>query len=186
MGLPQHVSEMSVQDYLDWEMEQQEKHEFFHGEVFAMAGASRRHVTVSGNVFSSLDQALEGGNCRVYMADMKLQAAPDSVYFYPDLFVTCDAADHLEDYAMNSPIVVVEVLSASTAAYDRGEKFAVYRKIPSLQEFVLIDPERKTIELFRRTPSDLWELHDIIPEQPLYLNSIKVEIGWARIFRNLE
>ncbi|NEX23434.1 Uma2 family endonuclease [Thiorhodococcus mannitoliphagus] len=186
MGVPQTRTDFSAADYLAWESEQPEKSEFFRGEVFAMGGASRRHVTVSGNVFSALDQAIEGSPCRAYMADMKLRVLEDEAYFYPDVLVTCDPADHRSDLFMSAPTLVVEVLSPSTAAFDRGEKFAAYRRIPSLREFVLIDPEKQSIEIYRRAGHDVWELHDIPPETPLALASLEAEIGWDRLFRNLD
>jgi Uma2 family endonuclease len=186
MGLPQIETRFSAADYLAWEREQPEKSEFFRGEVFAMSGASRRHVTVSGNVFTSLDQALEGTPCRAYMADMKLRVLEDEAYFYPDVLVTCDPADHRSDRFMSAPTLVVEVLSPSTAAFDRGEKFAAYRRIPSLREFVLIDPEKQTIEIYRRAGRDVWELHDIAPGTPLALSSLETGIAWDRVFRNLD
>ena len=184
MGLPQ--PQFSAADYLAWESEQIEKHEFFRGETFAMSGASRRHVTISGNVFASLDRSLEGSPCRVYMADMKLQLLQDNAYFYPDVFVTCDPADHRADQFMSAPTLVVEVLSPSTEAFDRGDKFAAYRRIPSLREFILIDPETQRIEIYRRASQDTWELQDMTPGEPLVLHSLETEIGWDRIFRNLD
>lgn len=188
MGLPQPQMPFSADDYLAWESEQAEKSEFFHGEVFAMSGASRRHVTISGNVFASLDRALEGTPCRVYMADMKLQVLQDDAYFYPDVFVTCDPADHRAEQFMTAPTVIVEVLSPSTAAFDRGDKFAAYRRIPSLREFILIDPAKQTIEIYRRAgeDTDIWEYQDLAKNAPLMLASLETSIGWDRLFRNLD
>ncbi len=186
MGEAQPVQTMTAAEYLEWEPAQMEKYQFIHGEVFAMGGASRRHVTVSGNLFAELDRSLEGSPCRVYMADMKLEIKKEEIYFYPDVLVTCDPADHKAEHFMISPVVVAEVLSESTAAFDRGDKAAYYRNMPSLQEFVLMDPERRRIELYRRTQQNTWELLDIPPEQPLPLHSLELEIPWHRIFRNLD
>ncbi|MBK1721093.1 Uma2 family endonuclease [Thiocystis violacea] len=186
MGLPQTQTDFSAADYLAWESEQPEKSEFFRGEVFAMGGASRRHVTVTLNVATALVDRLEGTPCRAYMADMKLRVLEDEAYFYPDVLVTCDPTDHRSDLFMSAPTLVVEVLSPSTAAFDRGEKFAAYRRIPSLREFVLIDPEKQTIEIYRRAGHDVWELQDIAPGTPLALASLETEIGWDRVFRNLD
>ncbi|MCG6896981.1 MAG: Uma2 family endonuclease [Thiocapsa sp.] len=186
MGLPQPTTRFSAEDYLAWELEQPSRHEFFHGEVFAMVGASRRHVTVAVNLVSALDQALEDTPCRAYMSDMQLQARPDEAYFYPDVLVTCDPDDHRAERLVRAPILVIEVISPSTASFDRGEKFAAYRRIRSLREFVLVDPERRSIELFRRADDDVWELRDIAPDQPLELTSLDVEIPVGRIFRNLD
>jgi len=146
MGEAQPVQSMTAAEYLEWEPAQMEKYQFIHGEVFAMGWASRRHVTISGNLFAELDRSLEGSPCRVYMADMKLEIQEEAIYFYPDVLVTCDPGDHRADQYMRSPILVAEVLSESTAAFDRGDKATYYRGLPSLREFVLIDPERKRIE----------------------------------------
>lgn len=186
MALPPPLEPLTAQAYLDWEATQPEKHEFYHGEVFAMGGASRQHVTVSGNIAAALDLALDGSPCRVYMADMKLQAATDHTYFYPDVLVTCDPIDHKADLFIQHPRLIVEVLSPSTAAYDRGVKFSAYRQIGSLQEYLLVDPELRRIELFRRVPSGVWELHDIAEGQPVNLTGLGVEIAWQRVFRNLD
>lgn len=120
------------------------------------------------------------------MADMKVQAAEDEAYFYPDVLVTCDAADHLADQFMRAPRLIVEVLSPATAAYDRGDKFAAYRRIASLQELVLIDPDTRRIEYYRRTQGKRWELQEIEPEQPLQLQCLEVEIARQKVFRNVD
>ncbi len=176
----------SAADYLRWEAEQAAKHEYVYGEVFAMGGASRRHVTVSLNLAGALADALAGTPCRPYMADMKVEAARDAAYFYPDVLVTCDPADHQADLIIQSPILVAEVLSPSTAAYDRGDKFVLYRGIASLREYVLIDPDRKAVELYRRGDDGLWVLRDIAPDTQLELASVRVSVAWDRLFRNVD
>lgn len=186
MGEAQPVQPMTGTEYLNWEPAQQEKYQYMHGEVFAMGGASRRHVTVTLNLASFLDQALEGSPCRVYMADMKLEIMKKEIYFYPDVLVTCNAEDHKAEKFMRFPVMVVEVLSGSTAAFDRGDKARYYRSLPSLKEFALIDPERRRIELYLRTNQDTWELLDINPEHPLPLHCLDLEIPWHRIFRNVD
>ncbi|MFV8823475.1 Uma2 family endonuclease [Thauera sp. WH-2] len=186
MALPHPVPRFTADDYLRWEAEQPKKHEYVRGEAFAMGGASRRHVTISLNVASALDDALDGTPCRAYMADMKVQAAENEAYFYPDVLVTCDPADHRADQFMRAPKLIVEVLSPATAAYDRGDKFAAYRRIASLQDFILIDPDTRRIEHYRRTQANRWELQEIEPEQPLQLQSLDVEIAWQKVFRNVD
>lgn len=119
---------MPADEYLNWEPAQAEKYEFIHGEIFLQGGASRRHVTVAGNLFAELDRRLENTNCRAYMADMKLQ----------------------------------------------------------VKEFVLIDPERMHIELYRRSQENIWELRDIPAEQPLHFSCLDMTIPWSRIFRNVD
>jgi len=186
MALPQPTTLFTAEDYLQWEAEQPGKHEFVCGETFAMGGASRRHVTISLNVAAALNDALEGSPCRAYMADMKVQAAADEAYFYPDVLVTCDPADHRAEQFMRSPSLIVEVLSPATAAYDRGEKFAAYRRIPSLKEFVLIDPDLRRLEYYHLADDQRWTLQDIEPEQPLVLHELGISIPWQKVFRNAD
>ena len=143
-------------------------------------------MTVSGNVFSALDDALDDTPCRAYMADMKVLAAEDEAYFYPDVLVTCDPADHRADQYMRSPRLIVEVLSPATAAYDRGDKFAAHRRIAALHEFALIDPDTRRVEHYRRAQGKRWELQEIEPEQPLQLQCLEVEIAWQKVFRNVD
>jgi Uma2 family endonuclease len=147
MGLPQAQSPLSASEYLAREREQPIKSEFFRGEVFAIGGASRRHAAVTLDVAASLMDRLDGTPCRVYAADMKLRILDGDAYVYPDVLVTCDAGDRQADQFMALPTLIVEVLSPSTAAFDRGDKCATYRRIPSLREFVLIDPDKRNIEL---------------------------------------
>jgi Uma2 family endonuclease len=151
---------MTLAEFLAWENEQTEKHEFHRGEVFAMVGALRSHGRVVSNLNRRLSEALDGTPCQVFVEGMKLQIAEDTI-LYPDVFVTCDKTDLSTDMIFRAPILVVEVLSPSTQSYDRSQKFALYRRLPSLQEFVLIDPETKRIEAFRRGPDGLWVFHDM-------------------------
>ena len=186
MALPAEVPVIAPEEYLAWEAVQMDKHEYVAGEVFAMGGASRRHVTVAGNLFAVLDQALTGTPCRTYMADMKIEVAAKRSYFYPDVFVTCDPDDHRAEQTMSHPVLVAEVLSPSTAAYDRGDKFIAYRGLPTLKEYLLIDPDRQQVELFRKGGDGLWVLHDFAPGQTVQLASIEVAIPWERLFRNVD
>lgn len=149
----------TADDYLAWEKNQDAKHEYVRGEVFAMAGARDAHVTVALNVASMLKAHLRGTPCRTYIADMKLKVELAEAFFYPDVFVTCDARDSETDLYKRYPTVVVEVLSDSTAGFDRGAKFASYRTLDSLQEYALIDPEARTVDVFRRDASQHWVLY---------------------------
>ena len=151
MGQALRQYRMSGEDFLAWEAVQHERHEFVDGEVFAMAGAEDRHVTVCLNLAMALRQHLAGSPCRTYMSDMKLQAQEGESYFYPDVLVTCSSADRSSPRIKREPLLLAEVLSPSTAAYDRGEKFARYRQIASLQEVALIDLDHRRVDVFRKT-----------------------------------
>lgn len=162
MSLPAPQPFFDAQAYLAWEAEQSTKHEYHDGEVFAMAGASDAHVTVAGNVYMALRNHLRGSPCSVFISDMKLRVEEDNAFFYPDIFVTCAESDRGQNHSKSAPVLVVEVLSPATSAYDRGAKFAAYRKLPTLREYALIDPERLSLDLFRREgDSKRWVLHPI-------------------------
>ena len=162
MSLPAPQPVFDAQAYLAWEAEQSTKHEYHDGEVFAMAGASDAHVTVAGNVYMALRNHLRGSPCSVFISDMKLRVEEDNAFFYPDVFVTCAESDRGQSPSKSAPVLVVEVLSPATSAYDRGAKFAAYRKLPTLREYALIDPERLSLDLFRREgDSKRWVLHPI-------------------------
>lgn len=189
MRLPAVTKRMTSEEYLAWEALQPDKHEYVDGEVFqvhAMVGATRRHVTVAGNLFAELSRLLEGSPCRAYMSDMKLQVLAANAWFYPDVVVTCDPADHVAEQAILPPSLIIEVLSPATAGYDRGEKFAAYRTIPSLREYAIVSPEAHRLELFRRDGERFWVLHDIPPQAPLVFQSLSLEIPWQRVFRNAD
>jgi Uma2 family endonuclease len=162
MSLPAPQPVFDAQAYLAWEAEQSTKHEYHDGEVFAMAGASDAHVTVAGNVYMALRNHLRCSPCSVFISDMKLRVEEDNAFFYPDVFVTCAESDRGQSHSKSAPVLVVEVLSPATSAYDRGAKFAAYRKLPTLREYALIDPERLSLDLFRREgDSKRWVLHPI-------------------------
>ena len=162
MSLPAPQPFFDAQAYLAWEAEQSTKHEYHDGEVFAMAGASDAHVTVALNIAMALRNHLRGSPCSVFISDMKLRVEEDNAFFYPDVFVTCAESDRGQSHSKSAPVLVVEVLSPATSAYDRGAKFAAYRKLPTLREYALIDPERLSLDLFRRDgDSKRWVLHPI-------------------------
>lgn len=162
MSLPAPQPFFDAQAYLAWEAEQSTKHEYHDGEVFAMAGASDAHVTVAGNVYMALRNHLRGSPCSVFISAMKLRVEEDNAFFYPDVFVTCAESDRGQSHSKSAPVLVVEVLPPATSAYDRGAKFAAYRKLPTLREYALIDPERLSLDLFRREgDSKRWVLHPI-------------------------
>ncbi|MFA5590569.1 MAG: Uma2 family endonuclease [Lysobacteraceae bacterium] len=181
MSLP-----MSRSEFLAWEHEQLEKHEFWQGEVFAMTGARQAHVMVALNVATLLKSHLRGKPCRAYISDMQLEVEAADAVYYPDVVVSCDPADLLAERVLRRPTVVIEVLSDSTAAYDRGVKFAAYRKLSSLKEYVLIDPERRTLEIFRRTEQDDWLLVTRDAERGLVLPSLAFEAGLDAVFEDLD
>ena len=171
-------------DYLAGEALSPIKHEYVAGEVFAMAGASEEHVTIALNVASMFRAHVRGGPCRVYIADMKLRVEQVQAFFYPDVFVTCEAADAAEPTVKRRARVIVEVLSESTEAYDRGAKFAGYRQLPTLEEYVLIDSRSRSVEVFRRHP-DGWMLHPVPDDGRLDLATLEFDCTLDAIYEDV-
>ncbi len=182
MGHAAPKPSFTAEDYLAWENTQLDRHEYLDGEVFAMAGAEDRHVTVSGNVYMALRQHLSGSPCRTYMSDMRLQVASANSYFYPDVLVTCSALDAASALAKTEPKLIVEVLSPSTAAYDRGQKFSHYRSIASLEEYALVDLDTRCTDCYRLGADGLWVLHPFAEGQAVQLASVALKISTEQLF----
>ena len=182
MGQAAQMPGFSAADYLAWEAAQPQRHEYLDGEVFAMAGAEDRHVTVAGNLYMSLRQHLAGSPCRTYMSDMRLHVAAADSYFYPDVLVTCSALDLANSLIKSEPKLIAEVLSPSTAAYDRGLKFSHYRSLSSLEEYVLIDLDTRSTDCYRKGADGLWVLHPIAAGEPVTLASVALELSAAQLF----
>ncbi|MBS1225588.1 MAG: hypothetical protein H6R24_2266, partial [Proteobacteria bacterium] len=150
MSQPAQSLAFTYDDYLEWEQRQPERHEYVRGEVFAMAGTTDRHNEISGNFYTLLRQHLRGAPCRAYMADVKVRVEAADCGFYPDVQVTCAESDRTDRLVKRSPVLVVEVLSDSTASYDLGDKFAACQQLDSLREYVLVDQDRVRVQIYRR------------------------------------
>ena len=151
---------MTEPEYLEFERENESKHEYFCGEVFAMARASANHTLICSYVASALIVALGDKPCAVYQNDMRVKVSATGLFTYPDVSVVCgdpQFADDIFDTLLN-PIVLIEVLSPSTEAHDRGKKFQDYRQIPSLQEYLLISQDSARIERYLRQNDKTWIL----------------------------
>ena len=176
----------TAEDYLAWEELQEEKHEYVNAEVFAMGGARREHVVVAGNIFAALKQHLRGTPCQVYISDMKLSVEQVDAFYYPDVMVSCDKNDQKADQFLSNPSLIVEVLSDSTEAYDRGIKFAAYRQLSSLKEYVLVDINTLTVECFRRTEDNNWLLHVTTEQDTCRFDSLELSIAMTDVFEGIE
>ena len=175
---PQHRFDADA--YLAWEAAQSERHEYFQGEVFAMAGGTQNHNTVALNTAIALRSHLKGTPCQVFISDVRVQVAAVDAYFYPDVVVNCQprAASDGQALSVDAPVLVVEILSDSTAMWDRGGKFAAYRQLPSLQEYVLIDPQAQTVELYRRNAAQRFELYAWDARNPGPCEFASVGLQW--------
>lgn len=173
----------SEQDYLSGEESAEFKHEYINGEAWAMAGASDDHVTIAGNLFVQLKQKLKGSPCRSYISDMKVRVERANAFFYPDVFVTCEQKDQQNTFYKEHPIFIAEVLSPSTEAYDRGDKFKFYRQLDSLQEYWLIDAQKMSVDCFTRQNNKAWMLHNYsLPQQQPLIQSLEIEISINEIY----
>ncbi len=187
MGFALEDLRMTAAQYLEWEEKQPLRHEFVRGEVFAMVGEIDHHNTVAGNLYIALRHGLNGTPCRVFAAGVKLRVEEADAYFYPDLMVTCSAADSAQRRFKREPRLVIEVLSPSTASYDRGDKFADYRLLPSLAEYLLVDIRKRRCDLYRkRADEGLWVLHPVATEQTLHLASVGLDITPAELWADVE
>ena len=158
--LAQPKPHYTPESYLELERKAALKSEYFKGEIFAMAGASRNHNRITENLSGELYAFLKGKRCQSFSSDMRLHIPSNSLYTYPDLVVVCGEPELLDskfDTLLN-PTVIIEVLSDSTKDYDRGRKFMLYRNIPTFQEYILVDSEQIRVEAWYKPENGFWTL----------------------------
>jgi Uma2 family endonuclease len=144
------------EEYFALEERSEVRHEYFEGEVFAMAGGSVTHNLIKGNFIAGLRPGVRARGCRYVDENVRLAVIEKSFYTYPDVMVSCDPADRRDSYTWRHPVLLVEVLSPSTADYDRTTKFENYQKMPSLRHYLLISQSAWTVEWFRRDEAGQW------------------------------
>lgn len=175
---------LTPEEYLAFERASEVKHEYLGGEIFAMSGGTSQHNLLVLNLASELRQALRQGPCLVYPSDMRVRAEAGESYFYPDVSVVCEPPrfeDPRRDVLLN-PQVVCEVLSDSTESFDRGEKFARYRRLESLSDYVLVSQKQVLVEHFSRRPDGTWLLTVLGPGEILVLASVGCEVAVDEIY----
>lgn len=178
----------TAQEYLTLERQATTKSEFFDGEIYAMAGASHKHVLIEGNIIRELGNRLKGKPCEVMTSNMRVRVRSTGLYTYPDASVVCGRPefDDVQGDTLLNPTVLFEVLSPSTEAYDRGEKFSQYRQLPSLQEYVLVSQDKVLVEKYRRM-GELWMMNDARTlDGVLRLESIDCEVPLSEIYYQVE
>jgi Uma2 family endonuclease len=187
MSLPADAY-VTPEEYLTFERASPTKHEYFAGAVFAMSGVTRAHSLISGNLFAALHAQLRGRPCEPHASDMRVRVSETGLYTYPDVFVVCGEPE-FEDAEVDTllnPTLIVEILSPSTEAYDRGDKFAHYRTIPSLREFILVSQDRPRIERFVRQEDDTWLLAETSGlEATVTLAAIRCELRLAEVYERV-
>ena len=183
MGVPIH--KQTLAEYLEWESRQVERHEFYRGETYLMVGGQRSHFRVIVKLSRYLDAHLDDSPCEVFSDGMKVQISDDTV-LYPDVFVTCGKHSRPDDQAVTDPILVVEVVSPSTQAYDRSQKFAFYRRLPSLREYALVDPDTRRVEVMSLGDDGLWNFIDLSDQSELELTSVDFKLALTDLFKGME
>ena len=178
---------LTAEEYLAMERQAEEKSEFYQGECFAMAGASRRHNILTGNSFGVLRNHLLGKPCQPYVADMRLHIEAHQHYVYPDVLVVCDEKAYVDEDNCNDATVIVEVLSPSTETYDRGQKFLHYQSLPSLQEYVLISQQPMQVEVYHRRAKEQDWIYQALsrPEDVLALAAIDFSCHLADLYESV-
>ena len=176
---------ISPQDYLDLDRQNPIRHEYRQGLVYAMTGGSDAHARISFNLLREIDDGLGNSPCRFYGSDVKVNYQ-DDFYYYPDAFVTCDERDRQDRFIKRYPILIAEVLSASTEAFDRDLKFRDYQKLDSLQEYLLISQETQCVEVRLRLADNTWETTIYQTGDRIPLPSLNLEVAIARLYRGLD
>ena len=179
---------ISVPEYLEIERTSEEKHEYYKGELFSMAGGKRVHAVIAGNILTKINNQIENKPCIAFGSDMKVQVKPDGLFTYPDISALCGEEKYLdakEDTLLN-PSLLIEVLSESTENYDRGKKFILYRELESLQEYVLVSSEYKKIEIYRRTANNQWLLSDVKEDEPVVFETIQCSVSLKEIYNKVQ
>jgi Uma2 family endonuclease len=188
MAVAQPIQKLTEAEYLDLERKAEFKSEFFEGEMFAMAGGSLRHSLIATNLGREFGNKLQGKRCVPFNSDLRLKIESTGLFTYPDLSVVCGEpqfADVQPDTITN-PTVIVEVLSDSTEAYDRGKKFEHYRRIPSLQEYLLVSQNEPRVEQFIRGDAGQWLLREAAGlDASLELPSLQVTVALREIYANV-
>jgi Uma2 family endonuclease len=182
---------MSPTEYLEWEQEQPLRYEYLNGEVYAMTGGTMPHNEIATNLVAMLKTHLRGKGCKVFINDLKVQLSTKGPYFYPDVVVTCNSDDLRSKKLISHPRLIIEVLSPGTEGYDRGEKFQQYRQMPSLQEYIIIDPRQVSIECYRLNDRQKWELtsyssEDITDPTIVEFPCVEFECSIASIYEDVE
>jgi Uma2 family endonuclease len=177
---------LSPDEYLKAEQDSLIKHEYRQGLVYAMAGASNIHVLIAVNLVAMFRNHVRGSGCRVYTSDTKVQIESLNTYYYPDVAINCDLRDReLKDF-LRHPCLIVEVLSDTTEAFDRGDKFGDYRNLESLQEYVLVSQTRKHVECFRRNAEGQWVLYPYGELDEMHLASVDFRCAIVDVYEDVD
>jgi Uma2 family endonuclease len=173
------------EEYFVWEEQQLERHEYIGGEVYAMTGGSLNHSDVAGNLLILLKTHLRSSGCRALNSDARINIVGSTDYTYPDISVTCDNRDKTTTQYITYPCLIVEVLSPSTAAYDRGDKFTMYRRNPVLQDYLLVSADKMSIDLFHQDEQNKWDIINYQAGDLVELASIDLTFSIEDVYQEI-
>jgi Uma2 family endonuclease len=180
---------ISPETYLERERKAEFKSEYLEGEIYAMAGGSPRHSHITANVIGALWARLQGKPCRVLSSDMKVRASREGLYAYPDVSVVCGEMQFHDEHedVLTNPIVIVEVLSPSTEAYDRGKKFHQYQQIATLQHYLLVAQDTPCIDHYFRQDDGFWRVETVMGlDGQVVLNSLDIALALAQVYEKVD
>jgi Uma2 family endonuclease len=173
------------EEYFAWEAQQLEKHELIDGHVYAMTGGTQNHSAIQLNIAASVKAHLRRGGCRVFSSDLKVNILDTANYLYPDLSVTCDDRDRETPLYITYPCLIVEVLSESTEAYDRGKKFEKYCRNPNLVDYVLVSSTEVAIDIYHRNEAGDWLIRSYRPGALVELPSISLSLPIEQVYEDI-
>jgi Uma2 family endonuclease len=185
VALKDRTPRFTPEEYFLWEEKQFCRHEYIGGEVYGMTGGSQNHGRIAVNIGYILKGHLRGSGCQIGSADCRVNIAETNDYVYPDVSVTCDPQDVLATQAIKNPCLIVEVLSPSTANYDRSDKFRMYRRNPSLQDYLLVDAEKIAVDLYHKNESSNWEIVNYRAGELVELKSINLSFPIESIYEDI-
>ena len=180
-----NLPQLTPEEYFTWEEKQLEKHEYIGGEVYAMSGGSVNHSRISVRFITLFSNHLEGRTCEPGNSDLRVSIVGTNDYTYPDVSVTCDERDRETSQYITYPCLIVEVLSDSTAAYDRGAKFRLYRNNPVLQDYLLVSTARIEMDLYHKNDAGDWLILNYKPGDIIELKSIGLSFPIEQVYRGL-
>lgn len=177
--------QFTPEEYFAWEEQQLERHELINGRVYAMSGGTKNRSTIAINILLLIKTHLRGGSCRVFNSDLKVNILHTANYTYPDLSVTCDERDRQNDLYITYPCLIVEVLSDSTEAYDRGKKFVKYRRNPNLVDYMLVSSDEMAVDIYHRNQAGDWLILSYREDDCLPLQSIGLNVEIRQFYEDV-
>lgn len=185
IAISQQPQKMTIEEYLLWEPRQDIRYEYINGEVFAMTGGTIPHNDIALNLYRYLYPQVRSQGCRVNVADVKVQVSSQSSYYYPDLVISCNSKDINARDFIRQPTLIAEVLSPGTSAKDRGEKLTNYLTMPSLQEYLLIDSEKISVERYSRGEGRMWLYYPYTAGDTITLTSLELEFPIEQLYEGV-